>query len=51
MLGTEVVDEKDAVTDMQELARSLWHEQQQEEQEQEQQLRQTSQEETQQDTK
>ena len=51
MLGTEIVDEKDTVTDMQELARSLWQEQQQEEQEQEQQLRQTSQEETQQDTK
>ena len=46
MLGTEIVDEKDTVTDMQELARSLWQEQQQEEQEQEQQLRQTSQEET-----
>ena len=46
MLGTEIVDEKDTVTDMQELARSLWQEQQQEEQEQEQQLRQTAQEET-----
>lgn len=28
MLGTEIVDEKDTVTDMQELAREKWHEQQ-----------------------
>ena len=29
MLGTEIVDEKDTVTDMQELAREKWQEQQQ----------------------
>ena len=28
MLGTEIVDEKDTVTDMQELAREKWQEQQ-----------------------
>ena len=28
MLGTEIVDEKDTVTDMQELARAQWQEQQ-----------------------
>lgn len=30
MLGTEIVDEKDTVADMQELARERWHEQQKE---------------------
>ena len=29
MLGTEIVDEKDTVTDMQEFAREKWQEQQQ----------------------
>ena len=33
MLGTEIVDEKDTVTDMQEFAREKWQEQQQESQE------------------
>jgi len=33
MLGTEIVDEKDTVTDMQELAREQWKEQQEEQQE------------------
>lgn len=40
MLGTEIVDEKDTVTDMQELARERWQEQQQEQQEQEQEMQQ-----------
>lgn len=34
MLGTEIVDEKDTVTDMQELAREQWKEQQEEQHEQ-----------------
>jgi CBS domain containing-hemolysin-like protein len=33
MLGTEIVDENDTVTDMQELARERWEEQKQEMQE------------------
>ena len=33
MLGTEIVDEKDTVTDMQELARERWEEQKMEMQE------------------
>lgn len=37
MLGTEIVDEKDTVTDMQELAREQWKEQQEEQQEQQEQ--------------
>ena len=32
MLGTEIVDEKDTVTDMQEFAREKWQEQQEEQQ-------------------
>ena len=33
MLGTEIVDEKDTVTDMQELARERWQEQKENQQE------------------
>lgn len=36
MLGTEIVDEKDTVTDMQEFAREKWQEQQEEQKEQKQ---------------